>query len=249
MAETTQKDNGVAVDIRAFLLTIVISMAAAFGCGVAFVPHQAVVDSMVFIANPTRRRLAIGSGSSLETSPSGQHLLVDIKGVEADFLDSEERLVAAMVQTADEAGLTMHSYHCHKLMPAGIACVGVLLNSRISFHTWPEEGVITLDLFTSGSSPLIPVVPVIERLFGIGEETETKWGHDLRGFRSKTEKKKHYLDNLSDLSVLVISPLQITTKNMIYSNDTKLGQRVDIWEMAEVRFLQTCVFPLQCQPI
>eukprot|EP00536_Pseudo-nitzschia_multiseries_P014414 jgi/Psemu1/214583/e_gw1.698.6.1 len=79
-----------------------------------------------------------------------QHLLVDIKGIEATFLDSEERLAKAMVDTVNHAGLTMLSYHCHKLIPKGVSCVGVLLESHISFHTWPDEGVITLDLFTCG---------------------------------------------------------------------------------------------------
>ena len=36
--------------------------------------------------------------------PAGQHLLVDIKGVEGAFLNSEERLSKAMVDTVEEAG-------------------------------------------------------------------------------------------------------------------------------------------------
>ena len=32
-------------------------------------------------------------------------------------------------------GLTLLSYHCHSLLPAGVSCVGVLLESHISFHT------------------------------------------------------------------------------------------------------------------
>jgi S-adenosylmethionine/arginine decarboxylase-like enzyme len=77
-----------------------------------------------------------------------------------------------MVDTVKEAGLTMLSYHCHALMPAGISCVGVLMESHISFHTWPAEGVITLDLFTCGNNPLLPVVETIEKLFGIPDGSE-----------------------------------------------------------------------------
>ena len=39
-----------------------------------------------------------------EHRPSGQHLLVDIKGVDGDFLNSEERLSKALVDTVKEAG-------------------------------------------------------------------------------------------------------------------------------------------------
>ena len=97
-----------------------------------------------------------------------------------------------MVKTILGARLTLLSYHCHSLMPEGISCVGVLLESHISFHTWPEEGVITLDLFTCGSNPLLPVVLTMEKLFGIPrkkadseeedeyEEVVTLWSHELR---------------------------------------------------------------------
>ena len=40
----------------------------------------------------------------------------------------------------------------------------------MAFHTWPAEGVITLDLFTCGGMPLIPVLPLVERLFGVERE-------------------------------------------------------------------------------
>ena len=109
-------------------------------------------------------------GEDEEHLPAGQHLLVDIKNVDADFLNSEERLAEAMVEVVALSELTLLSYHCHGLIPEGVSCVGVLLESHISFHTWPGEGVITLDLFTCGSGLLVPVVPVIERLFGVPQE-------------------------------------------------------------------------------
>lgn len=70
-----------------------------------------------------------------EHLPAGQHLLVDLMNVEAEFLNSEQRLADAMVQCIKTAGLTLLSYHCHSLLPAGVSCVGVLLESHISFHT------------------------------------------------------------------------------------------------------------------
>jgi len=177
-----------------------------------------------------------------EHLPAGQHLLVDIRNVNAEFLNSEERLANAMVDTVKEAKLTLLSYHCHSLVPAGVSCVGVLLESHISFHTWPDEGVITLDLFTCGSNPLIPVVPVIEKLFGIprasqtcekdtceAEEVETFWSHELRGFRHYEDRKAHYLDLQSDLALWVTSPLDLMYKKEIVSVESPY-QRIDIWD-------------------
>ncbi|KAL7525573.1 hypothetical protein ACHAXR_001065, partial [Thalassiosira sp. AJA248-18] len=77
----------------------------------------------------------IGEGQPLlrdQSNPTGQHLLVDIKNLEAAFLNSESRLADAMQASVKAAGLTMLSYHCHSLHPAGVSCVGVLLESHIS---------------------------------------------------------------------------------------------------------------------
>lgn len=188
-------------------------------------------------------------GEKGEHLPAGQHLLVDIRNVEAEFLNSEERLAEAMVETVKHAKLTLLSYHCHSLVPAGVSCVGVLLESHISFHTWPEEGVITLDLFTCGSNPLISVVPVIEKLFGIPrktssmgnetceescpvEEVEVFWSHELRGFRHYEDRKAHYLDLQSDLALWVTSPLDVMYKKEIVSV-TSPYQRIDIWDLLD----------------
>jgi hypothetical protein len=45
--------------------------------------------------------------TAAEHRPSGQHLLVDIKGVDADFLNSEERLSKALVDTVKETGYVL----------------------------------------------------------------------------------------------------------------------------------------------
>lgn len=74
-------------------------------------------------------------------APAGQHLLIDIKSVNGVFLNSEEQLAQAMVDLIKMSGLTMLSYHCHGLPPVGVSCIGVLLESHISFHTWPIQGV------------------------------------------------------------------------------------------------------------
>jgi S-adenosylmethionine/arginine decarboxylase-like enzyme len=61
---------------------------------------------------------------------------VDFKDVDSDFLNSEERLAKAMIELTNESGLTLLSYHCHSLVPIGVSCAGVLLESHVAFHTW-----------------------------------------------------------------------------------------------------------------
>jgi S-adenosylmethionine decarboxylase proenzyme len=249
-AASVVPEGACAVDIRIFMLVSTLAICAAFLAGVSV---HLPLDNLLMLQRPMMpiETMDQSSTRNLELShedlkianshnPAGQHILVDMIGIEKEFLDSEERLSDAMVRTVHESGLTMLSYHCHKLDPAGISCVGVLLESHISFHTWPEEGVITLDLFTCGSNPLLPVVSVIERLFGIGENVKTKWSHELRGFRYGEDKSNRYLENFSDLILYILSPLETSAKTHVYSNTTKY-QRVDIWDLKEVS-----VFDVQC---
>ncbi len=136
--------------------------------------------------------------------PVGQHLLMDIRNVDQSFLASEERLVMAMLDVVGECGLTLLSYHCHGLHPAGVTCVGVLLESHVSFHTWPAEGVITLDLFTCGPSSLLPIVPKVEQLFSVPRPSatslmdmpETIWAYKWRGFGEQNQESTAELTDL-----------------------------------------------------
>lgn len=142
-----------------------------------------------------------GTKNNEEHLPAGQHLLIDIEHVDSTFLNSEERLANAMLDLVKECGLTLLSYHCHGLHPSGVSCAGVLLESHVSFHTWPEKNVIVIDLFTCGSNSLFPIVPLVENLFAIPTMMQSKagidqgdklispkpkmvWAHKYRGFNN-----------------------------------------------------------------
>jgi len=138
---------------------------------------------------------AITDGAAEEEwpEPSAEHLMVDIKNVDGAFLNSETRLARAIINLVNEADLPLLSYHCHKFSPVGVSCVGVLLRNYLAFHTWPEEGVITFDLVTAESKSILPLLPLIERLFGVTrapsfvgqivKQPEMRWAFKLRGFR------------------------------------------------------------------
>ena len=64
----------------------------------------------------------------------GQHLLLDIKHIDSSFLNSEERLVSAMVElVASAADNTLLSYHCHQQLSMGVSCAGKICMYSISF--------------------------------------------------------------------------------------------------------------------
>jgi len=178
---------------------------------------------------------ALADGEEEEYLPAGQHLLVDMKHVDSDFLNSEVRLAEAMVSVVNESKLTLLSYHCHKLIPMGVSCVGVLLESHISFHTWPKEGVITLDLFTCGAGELIPVLPNLERLFAVpqvgfgvgGSELplpQVHWTHKMRGFAPQDSNPLK-----EDLGKMILERTDLATKEEVGSTKT-IFQRIDIFD-------------------
>jgi len=149
----------------------------------------------------------VDDGEDVHFAPKGEHLMVDIERVDSDFLASEVRLATAMVQLINASALTMLSYHCHSLPETtsggGVSCLGVLLESHVSFHTWPSRGVVVLDVFSCGDEPLMPLLPHIERLFGVPRKSlssagsgravnqfelpHAKWAYKARGFDRDSE--------------------------------------------------------------
>ena len=128
---TAQPPHYHTIDIRAFVVLIAVTMVASFMAGVMVLPPPPRTAVTAEIGGATS--LLEGGDDGGEHRPSGQHLLVDIKGVDADFLNSEELLSKAMVDTVQESGLTMLSYHCHVLAPSGVSCVGILLESHSEY--------------------------------------------------------------------------------------------------------------------
>lgn len=161
--------------------------------------------------------------------PAGQHLLMDIRNVEAAFLASEERLAHAMLDVVRDCGLTLLSYHCHGLQPSGVSCVGVLLESHVSFHTWPSQGVVTLDLFTCGSQSLLPIVETVERLFGVPRNKdgpETVWAYKVRGFGDETDAE------LADLFTFPIGTMTEYKKELVsIEKSQEYDSRIDVYDV------------------
>jgi S-adenosylmethionine decarboxylase proenzyme len=172
--------------------------------------------------------------------PSGHHLLVDIKSVNGKFLNSEVELAKAMIDLVELSGLTMLSYHCHRMQPVGVSCVGVLLESHISLHTWPIPGAICLDLFTCGPNSLLPILTAIERIFAVPrvpavfgnivEQPFVQWAYKLRGFRNEQPEKSD-----GDISQFLHGWLEFDMKESVTSIKTDY-QTIEIYDIINPRF-------------
>ena len=180
--------------------------------------------------------------------PSGQHLLVDARDVNSGFLNSDERIVTAMVGLTEECKIALLSYHCLSHVPVGVSCYGVSSEGHVSIRTWPEEGVIIIDLFKCGTSPpLIQVLPIIKKLFVIPshdlveesggdlQEPTIIWSYKLRGFREGFYGYRRYDNPLeTDLGLDLLRMHYLAMKEVLVSEETDF-QHVDIYELINPR--------------
>ena len=76
-----------------------------------------------------------------------------------------------MVEVLITGGLMFLSYYYHSFIPVSVSCVGVLLESHISFHIWLDESLIILNIFTCGINPLLSIVPELRHLFEVSRKS------------------------------------------------------------------------------
>ena len=82
----------------------------------------------------------------------GSHCLLELYGCPAGPLDDADFVRDALRRAAEEAGVTLLNEVSHRFHPQGITAIGLLAESHISIHTWPELGYAGADIFTCGDT-------------------------------------------------------------------------------------------------
>ena len=78
----------------------------------------------------------------------GEHITLDFLGVKNDYPpDFYEKIFYKISKKAKVELLKISS---HKFEPQGFTSVALLAESHMSFHTFPERGVVSFDFFTCG---------------------------------------------------------------------------------------------------
>jgi S-adenosylmethionine decarboxylase len=83
-------------------------------------------------------------------SSIGSHFIVDMYECPAEVLDDPQRVQQALRDAVRAAKATLLHETAHRFEPQGVTAVGLLAESHISVHTWPELGYAAADLFTCG---------------------------------------------------------------------------------------------------
>jgi len=148
----------------------------------------------------------------------GEHITLDIIGTKKEYNPSfYEKLV---YKIAKKAKVTVLEISRYKFKPQGFTLVALLAESHISFHTFPENGIISFDFFTCGKvSPSI-AIDIIKK------EIEHK----------RIVKKEFNRDTIALYHDIYSSPgLQKTyvVKNVLEDFTSKVGQHIEILDLEQ----------------
>lgn len=87
----------------------------------------------------------------MNTSPLGQHVIVDLHGCDSQQLDDVQFLLSLFLEAVEVSGATVVGTQIKKFEPQGVSGIILVEESHFAFHTWPENNTICFDYFTCGS--------------------------------------------------------------------------------------------------
>ena len=95
----------------------------------------------------------------------GDHYLLNLYGCSFNSLNNEEYLKDLIETAALCSGATILQIIGKSFQPQGVTILGLLAESHISIHTWPEKGEAAVDIFTCGDClPKIGCDIIIEQI-------------------------------------------------------------------------------------
>lgn len=101
------------------------------------------------------------------------HVLYDVWVKETRLLETVDLWQTLLLSAARDAGATILEVHFQQFTPTGITGFLLLAESHISVHTWPEEGLATIDIFTCGAMDTASIIDRIRQCLDPCKETLT----------------------------------------------------------------------------
>ncbi len=148
----------------------------------------------------------------------GEHITLDIIGTKKEYDPSfYEKLVYKIAKKAKVTVLEISKY---KFKPQGFTMVALLAESHISFHTFPEKGIISFDFFTCGKISPSAAIDIIKK------NIEHK----------RIVKKEFNRDTISLYHDIYSSPglrKSYVVKNVLEDFISKMGQHIEILDLEQ----------------
>ena len=148
----------------------------------------------------------------------GEHITVDIIGTTKEYEPSVYEKVIKDIASA--AKVTILNISKYKFEPQGFTILALLAESHISFHTFPEKGIISFDFFTCGKvSPSI-AIEIIKKEFKYKRLSIKEFDRDTKSLYhdiySSPGLKKSYI-----------------VKDVLEDFRSKVGQHIEILDLEQ----------------
>jgi S-adenosylmethionine decarboxylase len=82
----------------------------------------------------------------------GYHLIADLECGDSTLLKTMEEMKKIVEEAVLKGNLTKISSDYHQFQPFGVSGVVLLAESHLSFHSFPEYNLLTLDIYTCGEN-------------------------------------------------------------------------------------------------
>ena len=148
----------------------------------------------------------------------GEHITLDIIGTSQEYNPSfYEKLVYKIAKKAKVTVLEISKY---KFEPQGFTLVALLAESHISFHTFPEKGIISFDFFTCGKISPSVAIDVLKKEIKHKRIVKKEFNRDTvtlyDDIYSSPGLKKYYIVN-----------------NVLEDFTSKVGQHIEILDLEQ----------------
>ena len=148
----------------------------------------------------------------------GEHITIDIIGTTKEYEASLfEKVIHDIAKAANVTILNISKY---KFEPQGFTILALLAESHISFHTFPEKGIISFDLFTCAKISPSVALDIIKKEFEHERIIKKEFNRDSLGLYddiySTPGQKKYYV-----------------VKKYLENFTSKVGQHIEIIELEE----------------
>ena len=103
----------------------------------------------------------------------GTHLIVDYYEVEDGYLETMKPLKVIFDEVLAHTKLEVVNSFFYDFDPMGASGIYLLKTSHLSFHSFPEKHILSLDIYTCGDrEELYTCIETIRRLLPYGRMTE-----------------------------------------------------------------------------
>lgn len=88
----------------------------------------------------------------------GHHIIAELKFTDGNSIKRVGQLKQIFEDAVKKSRLTKLSSDYHQFKPFGVTGYILLAESHVSFHTWPENNYMSIDVFSCGSKEQAEIV-------------------------------------------------------------------------------------------